>query len=243
MYLHKKDYEVRYTDVDFNDNIKLSALLSVMVESACLSADELGFGYSVLQPKNIGFILANWYLELYKPIKLGDVLTIHTWPIEPKKLVVFRDFELFVGREKVGVATSRWCVVDLATFNMIPAKSALSENISYNDFRSVEFNGWKIQPCISTDEPDYVKFVSYSDYDHYRHVNNTKYGDLLLDAFAPDELESKSVASAQISYVKQCKYGEKLELFKQPIDDGFYVVEGRVNGEIRIQLKIKFFDN
>ena len=62
MYRHCKDYEIRYTDVDFQDNLKLSSLLSLMEESACLSAEELGFGYSVLQPKNVGFIMVNWYI-------------------------------------------------------------------------------------------------------------------------------------------------------------------------------------
>ena len=241
MYLHNKDYEVKYTDVDFNDNIKLSSLLSYMLESACLSADELGFGYSVLQPRNLGFILANWYVELFRPIRLGDKLTVHTWPVEPKKLIVFRDFELFVGEEKVGVATSRWCMVNLSTFNMVPAKAVFSDDIVYNDFRSVDFNGWKIPSCGFSEQPDYVKHVSYSDYDHYYHVNNTKYGDFLMDAFDPDELKGKAIQSVQISYVKQCKYGEMLNFFKTSTDDGYYVVEGRVNGEVRIQMKLKLF--
>lgn len=240
MYLHIKNYEIRYTDVDFNDNLKLSSLLSLMEESACLSAEELGFGYSVLQPQNIGFIMANWYVEMFKPVKLGDTLCIKTWPIAPKKLIVFRDFELFVNGEKVGVATSRWCLVDLATFGLLPSKSALSDDIVYNDFRSVEFNSWKIPACAKTDKPDYTKLVSYSDYDHYNHVNNTKYGDFLLDVFSPEELKDKAISTVQISYVKQCKYGEKLEFFKEQTEDGFYVVEGCVDGETRIQLKVKF---
>jgi len=240
MYIHKKDYEIRYTDVDFNDNLKLSSLLSLLEESACLSADELGFGYSVLQPKNVGFILSNWYVELYSQIRLGDVLTVHTWPIEPKKLIVLRDFELLVNGEKVGVATSRWCLVDLATFRMLPSKEAFRPDIVYNDFRSVEFNGWKIPACDRAENPDYIKCVSYSDYDHYNHLNNTKYGDLLMDAFSPEELAGKALSSVQISYVKQCKYGEMLEFFKMPTDDGYYIIDGRVNGETRIQMRVKF---
>ncbi len=240
MYLHKKDYEIRFTDVDFNDNIKLSSLLAILEESACLSAEELGFGYTVLKPKNIGFILVNWYVELYRPLTIGDILTVYTWPIEPKKLTVFRDFELFVNGEKVGVATSRWCLVDLATFSMLPSKVAFGNGILYNDFRSVEFNGWKIPACELKEKPDYVKYVSYSDYDHYNHVNNTKYGDLLLDAFTPEELAGKALSSAQVTYVKQCKYGEKLEFFKMSADDGYYIIEGCVDGKTRIQLKVKF---
>ena len=166
MYRHCKDYEIRYTDVDFQDNLKLSSLLSLMEESACLSAEELGFGYSVLQPKNVGFIMVNWYIDLYRAVKLGDVLTIHTWPVKPKRLIVFRDFELYVNGEKVGVATSRWCLVDLKTFSMLPSTVAFSEDMVYNEFRSAEVTNFKI-PEISCDQPAYSKVVSYSDYDHY----------------------------------------------------------------------------
>lgn len=59
MYKNIKTYDIRYTDVDFEDTIKLSSLLSVMEESACSSADELGFGYDKIMPVGIGFILAN----------------------------------------------------------------------------------------------------------------------------------------------------------------------------------------
>ena len=44
MYRHIKNYEIRYMDTDAFDNIKLSALLGILQESSCLSADELGFG-------------------------------------------------------------------------------------------------------------------------------------------------------------------------------------------------------
>ena len=63
MYRNIKNYELRYTDVDAYDNLKLSALLSFMEESACRSADELGFGYDDITPHNIGFIIANWYIN------------------------------------------------------------------------------------------------------------------------------------------------------------------------------------
>ena len=192
MYCHSKQYEIRYTDVDFSDNLKLSSLLSLMEESACLSAEELGFGYSVLQPKKIGFVIVNWYIDLFRPIKLGDVLTIDTWPIKPKKLIVLRDFELCIGDEKVGVATSRWCLVDLNKFSMLPSSAAFTSDLQYNDFRAVEVANFKI-PEIAVKEISYSKVVSYSDYDHYYHVNNTKDADFLLDAFSVEELANKSI--------------------------------------------------
>lgn len=238
MYLHSKNYEIKYTDVDFRDRVKPSALLSFMQESACLSADELGFGYRHLQPKNIGFILANWYVEMYRTLSYGDIVTVKTWPVKPKKLIVFRDFEVYVGEEKVGVGTSRWCLVDLSKFSMLPSSAIFDDlDLEFNDFRSTPFNSWKI-PEIGSGEVVFEKYVAYSDCDHYNHANNTKYADMLFDAFTLEELRDKRLSTMQISYIKQCKCGEKLEFIKRREDDGVWIVEGRVDGELRVQFKV-----
>ncbi|MGN0806131.1 MAG: acyl-[acyl-carrier-protein] thioesterase [Candidatus Coproplasma sp.] len=236
MYCNVKKYSLRYTDVDFQDNLKLSGLLSLMEESACASADELGFGYSVLQPKNIGFVILNWHVELYGEIKLGDELTVHTWPVKPKRLTVFRDFELCVGGEKVGVATSRWCVIDLKTFKILDPSCAFSEKTTYNENRSVEVSNWKI-PAVTTSECVYSKKVVCSDYDHYNHVNNTKYADFLLDVFSPEEFKGRHISTVDISYQTQCKYGEVLDFYKEDRDDRT-LIEGRVNGVTRVQMSV-----
>ncbi len=241
MYCHKKDYEIRYTDVDVSDNLKLSALLSLMEESACLSAEELGFGYSYLQPRKMGFIMVNWYIKMNRAVKLGDVLSVHTWPIKPGRLIVLRDFELYVGSEKVGVATSRWCLVDLVNFKMLPSAEAFSRPLEYNENRSVDVVNIKVPESVGG-ELCYSKVVTYSDYDHYNHVNNTKYADFLLDAFGVDEMRNKSFSCVKITYVKQSKEGETLDFYKSTLDDGSIVVEGRVAEDRRVLMQIMFND-
>ncbi|MDE6597186.1 MAG: hypothetical protein K2K60_00930 [Clostridia bacterium] len=240
MYRNINDYKLRYTDVDPYDNLKLSSLLSFLEESACLSADELGFGYDDVAPKNIGFVIVNWYIKLERNIKLGETLSVHTWPIKPRHMIFVRDFEIYSGKEKVGVATSRWCMVDTKTFAILPSNAYFNEGDfdNYNTERSVEFSGWKI-PRITEGELAYSKIATYSDYDHYFHVNNTKYADFMLDVFSVEELENLSVSSVQITYVKQCKQGEKLDFYKSSDGDGYFI-EGRVGDELRIQMRIKF---
>lgn len=243
MYRNIKDYELRYTDVDAYDNLKLSSLLSFLEESACRSADELGFGYKDIAPVNLGFIIVNWYIELKKNIRLGDVLTVHTWPLRPKKLIFLRDFELYVGGEKVGVATARWCMIDTDTFSVTPVSAFFKEGDfdNYNTERSIEFNSWKI-PQIAGGNKVYSKKVLYSDYDHYFHANNTKYADFLMDAFDVAELKDRTVKSVQITYVKQCKLGENIDVVREDCD-GYTLVEGRVGDELRVQMRIGFYEN
>ena len=240
MYRHIKSYQLRYTDVDAFDNLKLSSLLSFLEESACLSADELGFGYDAVAPKHFGFIVVNWYIKLYKSIKLGDELTVHTWPLKPRRLIFLRDYELYCGKEKVGVCSARWCMIDTDKYTPAPISAFFSEHFfdDYNTERSIDFNEWKI-PVITSGDTVYTKAVGFSDYDHYFHVNNTKYADFMFDVFSVDELRGKSLNSVQITYVKQCKEGEQIIFSKEKRGDS-YLVEGKVGDEIRVQMKVEF---
>ncbi len=239
MYKNIHTYDIRYTDVDFKDELKLSSLMSLLEESACYSADELGFGYADISPRGIGFILANWYIEIYRPIKLGEILTVHTWPMKPQRTIFLREFEVYSGQERVCAATTRWCMVDLETFSILPT-SAFFENDQreYNDFRALDFNSWRL-PAMAEGVKKYEKVVTFSDYDHYNHVNNTKYADLCLDTFSVEELADLSVESVQITYVKQCKYGEKIDFYRKD-DAGYSYIEGRVGDEARVRFKVKF---
>ena len=238
MYRHIKEYEIKYSDVDAYDNLKLSALLGFMQESACLSADELGFGYDDIKGKNIGFILVNWYVDLTRPLKQGETVELKTWPLYPKHSVFLRDYEIYCRGEKVGVASSRWCLTDMISFTLTRIADNFEEGFfdGYSTERSVEFSAWKIPP-LEGGESAYDRIVRYCDYDHYFHVNNTRYADYLMDAFKVDELKGKFIKQAQITYVKQCKEGESIAFTKKR-DGNCYFVEGRVSGELRVQFKV-----
>lgn len=242
MYRHIKEYEIRYTDTDAYDVLKPSSLMSFLEESACLSADELGFGYDAIAKKNIGFIIVNAYVELFRPIKLGEKVEIHTWPLRPKFMIFLRDYEIYCSGEKVGVATTRWCMIDTANFSMLPVSAYFGDGAfdNYNTQRSVIFNRWKIAAVENT-EPSYEKLVTYSDYDHYFHVNNTKYADFFMDTFSIDEMKGKFIGKLQISYVKQCKLGEVIKFYKMN-EDGNIIVEGKVGDETRVQFCVELSD-
>ena len=60
-----------------------------------------------------------------------------------------------------------------------------------------------------------------------------------MDAFSVDELRGKFLKKLQITYVKQCKMGEIIDITKK-YEDGYYIVEGSVDGELRVQFKVEF---
>ncbi len=240
MYKFVKHFNIRFIDVDAYDNLKLSSLLSFLEEAACASADELGFGYEALKAKGLGFILSNWYVRLSRPIKYGESVTVNTWPLKPRFFIFPRDFEIFVGDEKIGAASSRWCLFNLNNYSVVSSSEYFKDGDfdNYNTERSVDFSDWKIRSALDG-KLIYSKIIRNSDYDHYFHVHNTRYADFLMDAFSVDEFAQKSIESVQINYLRQCKENDVIDFIRSE-KDGYFIVEGVCDRETRIQMRLKF---
>ena len=240
VYANVKNYALRYSDCDFKDEIKLSALLSLTQESACASADELGFGYDDLRPLGFGFIVVHTYCAFRRPIVLGDALTVETWPLPPRHVFFERDYCVRDAKgEEVAALASRWCLVDLKSFSLLtPEKlGAAHTNCPYRDEKAVEPPAWKI---AKTEGAEVRRFRAYSsDCDHYLHVNNARYADLFLDCFSMDELAGRKITAFQISYLKQVKEGDEL-LFTRKDEDSTSTIEAFADGERCSQFKIYF---
>lgn len=238
VYARIDEYKLRYSDCDFADRIKPSALLALTQESACMSADELGFGYADLKPKNVAFIIVNTYCEFYKNISLGDVLTVETWPLPPRRFFMERHYKVTSNGECVAAVASRWCLVDFSTFALrLPeALGEAHERCPYRDEKCVSFD-WKM-PKVKNGYKVFDRRVVPSDCDHYLHANNTRYADYFFDCFSSDEL-MRPVAYFHIAYSKQAKEGSTLEFYREDMQNGC-LVEARCEGEVISRFALGF---
>ena len=120
-YQYQHNFNVRYCDVDFRDELKPSTLLAYLEEAACYSADELGFGYQYVQPRGLAFVVSNVCCEFLKPVRLFDKeVSVRTWPLPPSYVVFQREYQLCVGDEVAVNASSRWCLLDLVNGKIAP---------------------------------------------------------------------------------------------------------------------------
>lgn len=221
-YSNVKTYMLKYSDFDFKDELKLSALLELAQESAGGSADELGFGYGALKPLGYGFIVVSTHCKFLRPIRLGDVLTVETWPLPPRHVIFERDYRVTDGEgEAVALLASRWCLVDLKSFSLL-TPDRLGETHTkcpYRDEKALEVPLWKI-PRIRNGRLVRSMSVGNSNCDHYLHANNAKYADFFLDCFTMEELNELQITCFHISYSKQAKEGETLSFYREDTQDG-----------------------
>ena len=242
-YEFTKNFEVKFNDSDFKDNLKISSALAYMEEGASLSADELGFGYEVIKPRGHAFIITNTHCEFIRPVMAGETITLKSWPLKPSFAIFQREYRFLDKKEEpVLIASSRWCLIDMKTGRILPSKTIDDQDYStYNTERLFENVQWKIPAFDITDKKAlFTITIANSEYDHNMHVNNTKYASYCLNVFSVEELKTKRLKTFSISYVKQCKEGETLRFYKNE-EDGVYFVQG-VNdlGEIVVQSRITF---
>ena len=223
-YQHTKQFQVKYCEADFKDELKLSVALSYMEEVACSSADELGFGYAFVKSKGYAFMVSGICCEFVQPILLGDIVTVKTWPTPP-------------------TFSSRWCLIDMTTGKVLQSKYIDNQDYStYNTDKALQVDSWKIANFpMEEGELKFTIKIANSEYDHNMHVNNTRYADYCLNCFSIAELSNRKVKRFAISYVKQCKEGQTLRFYRKVEKDGAYLAHGfNEQGEVVVQSRIEF---
>ena len=243
-YRYYNNFQIKYCDADFKEELKISTALALLEEVACASAEELGFGYQYIREKNCAFVITNTYCEFLRPIRVGEIVQAQTWPLPPSFVAFERHYRFIDEREKATAnAVSRWCLLDKDTGRILPSKTIENQDYSsYNTEKAIEDVKWKI-PAFSTEgvSPGFTITIGYSEYDHNNHVNNTRYADYCMNVFSIAELQDKRVATFGISYIKQCKEGEILRFYRKETENGEFLVQGKnEKEEIVVQAKIVF---
>ena len=246
-YEHEKKFQVKYCEVDFKDELKPSALLSYLEEVSCSSADELGFGYEYIKGRNYAFFVSGYRCDFLKPITLGEIMLVKTWPTPPTHVVFGREYQIFSKEQELLLnATSRWCLMDMQSGKILPSKVLDNQDYStYNPTKLFPDWRWKI-PTFLPEEGD-LRFsitIRNSEYDHNMHVNNTRYADYCFNTFRVAELQTRKLKRFIIQYVKQCKEGETLRFYQKELENGEYLAHGfNECGEAVVQSQICFEEN
>jgi medium-chain acyl-[acyl-carrier-protein] hydrolase len=216
---YKREIELKYSEIDYDKSLKPYSLLNYFQDIASDNAEELGFGYSYITPKNLMWVLLKYRIEFDKyPVDIPYV-TVKTEPRGYNRLFAYRDFEIYEGEKLLGRAASTWSLVDIDTLAIANVEKSLQNpNFSKFEAREDDLSFVKIPQLEKIDiEKEFE--VRYNDLDVNRHANN---GNYIVWAFEPLSFEFKSEHKPKIIdmvYKKEIKYGEKLLSQVQFIDN------------------------
>lgn len=192
-------------ELDEHDHIRPAALLDLFQQLAGEHAETLGVGFDALYRQGRLWVVSRIKAVIENKPALYETVTAETWP-EPTGRVDFDRDYLVRGEDGriIAKGVSKWCVIDLNSRKLVRAQD-------------IVFPG---EFCLEkTFEPPFAKLlpaetlplafehtVRRSDLDHNGHMNNARYGELLLDAVPTDRI----IRAFQIDFLHEAMRGETI---------------------------------
>jgi len=188
------------------------------------------------------WMMARMYLRLFRPIVYGDELRMSTWHRGvDKSPIVLRDFDIFVGSERVGEAVISWIVASLATRKLVKPSSIPMIAESPKPAQVKDITPAKIKtPDGMTRQMSRV--VSYSDTDINGHMNNTKYADIACDVIRFVTRGGQFISEAQLNYIYESFPGDEIIIFCAEQDSTHYIRGTDLQGQARFDVSLKLAD-
>lgn len=201
---------VRYSDLDFDQSLKPYSLLNYFQDLASDNAEQLGFGYSFIHPKNLMWVLLKYRIEFTKYPSGLDNLTLKTEPRGYNKLFAYRNFELSSKNEVLAHASSMWSLVNFKDMTLANVENSIQSPYwgkFIADERDLSFE--KI-PAIKNIDTQKEFEVRYNDIDVNHHANNGNYIIWALEPLNYDFRINHKLKTIDMIFKKEIKLGEKL---------------------------------
>lgn len=206
----EEEFSIRTNDADFNNRLKINSIFIFLQDIAGEHANKLHLGYDDLVKMDLGWVLSWIRVEIDKYPKFADIIKVKTWPKRKLKLFYLRDFLIYDNKGNVIIkASTAWLPVNIKTKRITDLQST-GVKIPYE----TEENALTVYPekITSTEESKTVdsKVFKYSDLDLNRHVNNTKYVEMILDCFPKDFHSSHVIKNITVSFQAESFYGDEI---------------------------------
>ena len=211
----KNGYEeilnIKYSEIDQNQALKPYSLLNYLQDIASKNAEDWGFGYSFIHPRNLAWFLIKYRMEFENyPFDIQK-LVLKTEPRGYNKLFAFRDFELFQDGKLLGRMHSMWSIVDINTRSIIPVQNVIPNNPYMKSFEKRE-DDLSFAKIATITKPELEKEfeVRYNDIDVNGHANNGNYIVWALEPLSYEFKDKHKLKTIDMIYKKEAKFGDKL---------------------------------
>lgn len=217
----------RFTEINhYKGTMDPSTIIDYFQDCSTFQSEDMNLGLSFLEKKKRVWFLTSWQLQIKEPVRLGDYITIGTWPYNFKDFFGYRNFIMKDKDNKVlSVADSIWVYMD--SEKRYPVKVP-DDNAGYElePPYPMEHMDRKIRiPKNLSSHPSFP--VIKSNIDSYNHVNNGQYIKM-AEEFLPEDF---MVSSMRVEYKNQAFLGDIIYPRVHASDNTYCVVLDNANGK------------
>ena len=222
---YTEHYNIRWHDTDANRELRPSAALMYMQETANRQFLAAGTTLDEMRDRTgNAFLLSRMAIAFTEPIHAYDDVAVDTFTCRGHGATFPRGFEMRKGGKIVARATSNWALVRLCDRSLVRVDE---EPLLFEDEPEIavsmplRFHAGRDANWQTVGE----RRIVYADLDYNLHMNNTKYPDMLCD-FLPDPLGVR-VCGISLSYLREAAFGDTLMVERTCGEDGVFYFRTR----------------
>ena len=126
MLSYSEQYKIRTSELDYRDNMRLSAYLDLFQTIAGKHAELLGLGYEEMLKKGIAWVITKVKFDCILPLLSDETVTVVTEPHEKGLMDFTRDYYIYKqSGELAAKGTSQWVHIDFATRKLVEPQGSL----------------------------------------------------------------------------------------------------------------------
>lgn len=227
-------------DIDINCNATPSAVVRYLQDTVDENMRVCGPSYQQLMSENKSFIVSRISTEILRPLKEYESFDVYTWATPSRAATFPRSFEIKSGDQTVLRCQMTWALIDTNTRSFIKGSDFSVE--CYGTGEPIQLSTavrFRLSPHTELKKAG-ERQVMYSDIDKNRHMNNTRYFDMLFD-YIP-EREKVWMSSCQLNFINESPYGENIDIYISDAvfegDEKVYFFKTTVNGNDGITARI-----
>ena len=210
----EKVFQIRSYECDKFGALRVVSLMNIFQDVADLSATKLGFGFDFCKSTGVTWVGTNYKVEIKRLPQVHEQIKFVTWPSGANKFMALRDFTAFdENGDEIIKATSQWVLVDTFKKRPVSLNTYLPDYLYIDEHVIVpEFEKLSMPEKIDFSKQFEVRF---DDIDLNCHVNNAIYPLWAAESLDADFHEKYIPSRLDISYKKECLYGESVKVLTQ----------------------------
>jgi len=220
------DFQVRSYECGADGTATLPTICNYLQEVASLHAKMLGFSRSDFEKvgENTSWILTRLRVKMTRYPKWEDTVRVTTYPRKGRRITAERDFILSVGDERIGIATSEWMIINLATRKIVPipqfvydiANDEMPPVLGADAFSKLRWD------CRETTGA--ARFTARrGDIDLNGHVNNVHYIEWLVEALPEG---AGKITDFEITFKSETLAGDEIVAEAVEVEPGVFAAHG-----------------
>ena len=223
----EKTFNIRHYEFNAKHELTPWGLQNFFQETACLDADNLGFGFEALTPQNIAWVVTKLQMRFMRPLKGYKTIKLKTWVVGYTKITSRRDFAIYDQNDnEIATGTSEWVIIDLASRRLMRIPQFILDGHPQTAVQGAMEQNFVRVPSLDGKEPvnSCKIYTRLEDIDINNHVNNQHFTSWALQATPKDVLDNLQITDLLVYFKKEIPLGDILTVncYKSDEENAFW---------------------